>query len=207
MRLISRRLKVTGLAGAAGERIGAAAPQDWLGSVSPETNVMRRLLVWVKGNDRAVRTYPQAFCWGGSSRRNRRQTRISITHSLERTTIRPNFGQVLVTLGGDIASVASKARSDTRPDSSAPQPPGLGRPGQLSSAYGSIPKQTSGRFDRPDFFISNTVMAGLGPCMTEQVDQTAESPRWHCRRAEHDPGLWGAAALHQHSERIDVLVR
>jgi len=73
--------------------------------------------------------------------------------------ITPNFGQAPVTLGRDIDTVASKARFGTRPDSSAPQPPGLGRPGQLSFAYGSIPKQLRAGLSPARFlFGPSTVM-------------------------------------------------
>src|SRR5689334_3909042 len=54
MRLSSRRLKVTCGTGADAVRTRAPPPWDWLGSISPGPNVMRRLLL-VGRNDRADR--------------------------------------------------------------------------------------------------------------------------------------------------------
>jgi hypothetical protein len=92
--------------------------------------------------------------------KNRRETAQSFTRSLEKITLTPNFGQAPDTLDCDIVSVASKARSGARPDSSAPQPPGLGRPGQLSSAYGSIPKRLRAGFTGPIFICASACGRG-----------------------------------------------
>src|SRR6476661_9698432 len=54
--------------------------------------------------------------------------RIStITHSLIPNIIPPNFSQSRAQLPGDTGVVASRARSDRASDSSAPQPPGVGK--------------------------------------------------------------------------------
>src|SRR3974390_507782 len=52
------------------------------------------------------------------------KTPAEITNSLNALTITPNFGQSLVTLAWDKATVASRPGPVRAPDSSAPQPPG-----------------------------------------------------------------------------------
>src|SRR6185312_6872380 len=74
--------------------------------------------------------------------------------AVKRIIILPKFGQSRDMLLRHIGDCCLKARSGSSPDSSAPQPPGLGRPGQLSSAYGSIPKDFRAGFTGPIFLCN-----------------------------------------------------
>src|SRR3974390_35393 len=105
MRLISRRLNVTGGAGTRGA--GDPPPDGWLGSTSPGPNVMRRLLFC--HNDRSAKRALQVSHFPGSMpRQNRRIRPPTITNSLNGLTLTPNFGQSPVTLAWDKAGVASR---------------------------------------------------------------------------------------------------
>ena len=90
-------------------RAGDPPPRGWLGSVSPETNVMRRL-PWVNPMIAPVAPGGKSL-WPQRMAMKRPKTPVRDHELVKSIIITPNFGQSPVMLGGDKPSVASKARS------------------------------------------------------------------------------------------------
>src|SRR5262249_24142219 len=145
MRLSSRRLNVTWLARADGLRTGVPPPRDWLGSISPEPNVIRRLLLFASPDDRAADNARQGVPTLDNWPKNAQKHQRTITNSLNIPTITPNFRQSLVTLDWDKDRVASRPGPVRAPDSSAPQPPGVRSAGPVEFRVRFNPLMPSGR--------------------------------------------------------------
>src|ERR1700681_3529945 len=129
---------------------------------------------------------------------------------------RPYFGQSRAKLNCEMYIVASGPDPDRIPDSSAPQPPGVGTDRARVSAYGSIPNMLKAGLS-PAFFL-NAFLPRIGsardrrptssPIVCRRFSDFSRLPR--NRRegsAEDDAGLFVRALLYQDGGTIDVVAQ